>query len=111
EPNRLNETYRQLATNLRAAPGVKVVSQAQRQPLTGLNLTTPITLAGQSPPTGRPWQANYNFVSADYFQTLGLRITRGRGFTAQEEQAGAPVVVISESTAPRFWAHGNPLWQ
>src|SRR5262245_64623602 len=39
-------------------------------------------------------QANYNFVSANYFQTFGLRITRGRGFSAQEEQANAPVVVM-----------------
>src|SRR5262249_5467128 len=43
--------------------------------------------------------------------TLGLRITRGRGFSAQEEQANAPVVVISESTARRFWPQENPIGQ
>src|SRR5262249_58604325 len=36
-------------------------------------------------------------------------ITRGRGFTEQEEQANAPVAVISESTARRFWPNENPL--
>jgi predicted permease len=109
EPNRLNEFYRQLAARLRTLPGVKSVSQAQRQPLTGPLRTTPITIDGQSQLASRRLQASYNFVSADYFQTLGLRITRGRGFTEQEAQAKAPVVVISESTARRFWPQENPI--
>jgi len=71
--------------------------------------TTPITIAGHEAPGQRPWQANYNFVSADFFQTLGLRITHGRNFTAQEEQANAPVLLISESTARRFWPNEDPL--
>jgi predicted permease len=109
EPNRVNEFYRQLATRLQTLPGVKSVSQAQRQPWEGGMNTAPITIAGQSSPNGRPVPANFNQVSANYFQTFGLRITRGRGFTAQEEQSRAPVVVISESTARRFWPNENPL--
>jgi len=108
EPSRINELYSHLATYLRALPGVKSVSQAYRQPFSGPNITTPITIPEQVP-TGHLPQANYNFVSADYFQTLGLRFTRGRGFTDQEVQANAPVVVISESTARRFWPLENPL--
>jgi predicted permease len=109
EPSRMNELYGGLAAYLRALPGVKSVSQAYRQPFSGPNITTPITIPEQVPPTGHLLQANYNFVSADYFQTLGLRFTRGRGFTEQEVQTNAPVVVISESTARRFWPLENPL--
>src|SRR5262249_53030467 len=108
EPDQLNELYRQLATRLRALPGVKSVGQMRRPPFTGTQ-TTPITIAGQEQPGSHPPRANYNFVSADYFRTLGLRITRGRVFTEQEAQANAPVVVISESTARRFWPNENPL--
>jgi predicted permease len=109
EPGRVNEFYRRLAMRLRALPGVKSVSQAKRQPLTGGANTAPITIAGQAPSGGKPLRANFNYVTADYFQTLGLRIMRGRGFTAQEEQANAPVALISESTARRFWPNENPL--
>jgi macrolide transport system ATP-binding/permease protein len=109
EPGRVNEFRRQLVTRLRALPGVKSVSQAMRQPLAGVVRTTPITLAGRTPAVDRPVQAGFNFVSADYFQTLGLRITRGRGFTAQEEQANAQVVLISESTARRFWPNEDAI--
>jgi hypothetical protein len=54
-------------------------------------------------------EVGFNLVSADYFHTLGLRITRGRNFTTQEEQANARVLLISESTARRFWPNENPL--
>ncbi|MGH9938614.1 MAG: ABC transporter permease, partial [Blastocatellia bacterium] len=109
EPYRVNEFYRQLAARLRALPGVKNVSQAQSQPLDGAMNTTPITIAGHEAPSNRPLQAHYNFVSSDFFQTLGLRITRGRNFTPREEQANAPALLISESTARRFWPNENPL--
>jgi len=110
EPSRANELYNRLAERLRALPGVKSVGRAQRPPFTGRQ-TTPITIAGQQQLANHSLQANYNFVSANYFQTFGLRITRGRGFSAQEEQANAPVVVISESTARRFWPQENPIGQ
>jgi predicted permease len=110
EPGRANELYNRLAERLRALPGVKSVGRAQRPPFRGRQ-TTPITIAGLQQPANHSLQANYNFVSANYFQTLGLRITRGRGFSEQEEQANAPVVVISESTARRFWPQENPIGQ
>ena len=110
EPRRANELYNRMAERLRALPGVKSVGRTQRLPFAGRQ-TTPITIAGQQQPANHSLQANYNFVSANYFQTIGLRITRGRGFSAQEEQANAPVVVISESTARRFWPQENPIGQ
>lgn len=109
EPDRVVEFCHQLATRLRVTPGVRSVSQAMRQPLSGPMRTTAVTLDGQTVSDSHPLQAGYNFVSADYFQTLGIRITRGRGFTAQEEQANAKVVVISESTAQRFWPNEIPI--
>ncbi|MGB9180714.1 MAG: ABC transporter permease [Pyrinomonadaceae bacterium] len=97
------DVRRLLGEKLRALPGVTNVSQSYKQPLTGGGGQTPITLAGHDAPTDHPLTANYNFVSADYFATLGLTITRGRAFTQQEADSGLPVVVISESTARRFW--------
>ena len=103
DPVREGELRRQLAARLRTLPGVKAVSQADQQPLTGAPRTTPITIAGSEQPAARPLQANCNFVSAEYFQTLGLRITRGRSFSEEEARVKAPVVLISESTVRRFW--------
>jgi hypothetical protein len=48
-------------------------------------------------------------VTPGYFATLGIPITRGRDFTAEEAKAEAPVMIISESFARRFWPKGDPL--
>src|SRR5262245_1545252 len=97
------ELRRQLAAHLRGLPGVKAVSLATRQPLSGRPNRTRITLPGQAQQDDQPMQANYNLVSPEYFDTLGIRLTRGRFFTEQEMRANVPVVVVSESTARRFW--------
>lgn len=48
-------------------------------------------------------------ASADYFQTLGLPLLRGRSFTTEEIMSNAPVAVISETLARRFWENENPI--
>jgi hypothetical protein len=48
-------------------------------------------------------------VSAGYFSTFGIAITQGRGFTAAEASAEAPVAVISETLARRLWSAGGAL--
>src|SRR5262249_60104740 len=94
---------RQLADRLRALPGVQAVSQALRQPLSGSAATAPITLNDQARQSDQPLCAKYNFVSPTHLATLGVPILRGRNFTEQEAKSGAPVVVISESTARKLW--------
>jgi macrolide transport system ATP-binding/permease protein len=99
---------RQLAETVRGLPGVRSVSLAYRAPLNS-RLTTPITIPGRQLPDGRPLSANYNFVSPEYFDTVSLRLLRGRVFTAREVAANAPFVVISEATARRFWPNEDPI--
>lgn len=44
-----------------------------------------------------------NVVSDAYFSTLGIRLLRGREFTAQDDSASPPVVVVNEAFAKRVW--------
>ena len=47
-----------------------------------------------------PQRALAGVVSANYFDTVGIRVARGRTFTEEEERLGAqPVVVFSDE----FW--------
>ncbi len=54
-------------------------------------------------------QAPASFASDGYFETLGIRLLRGRGFTRPESDGGAPVAVISDSTARRLWPDQEAL--
>jgi putative ABC transport system permease protein len=51
----------------------------------------------------------FNLVSPEYFQTVGIPLVRGRPFSRQEDEQNAPVVVISERAAQRFWPAEEPL--
>jgi macrolide transport system ATP-binding/permease protein len=44
-----------------------------------------------------------------YFETMGIRLLRGRDFSPQEAARRAPVAVISEATARVFWPGEDPL--
>ncbi|HMG76368.1 MAG TPA: ABC transporter permease [Pyrinomonadaceae bacterium] len=104
---RESELRHELADRLRATTGVVTVSEAYRQPLSGEMGNTPLLLPGDN--ADHPRESRFNFVSAEYFQTLSIPIVRGRAFTAQEEKAQAPFVVISEATAQRYWPGADPL--
>lgn len=48
-------------------------------------------------------------ISANYLETIGTPLQQGRGFTAEEVKAKAPVVIVSESTARHIWPGQNPI--
>jgi predicted permease len=101
------ELRHELADRLRASPGVVAVSQAYRQPLSGEMGNTSVSLPEET--SNHPREARFNFVSAEYFQTLSIPLVRGRAFTAEEVKAQSPFVVISEATAQRYWPGVEPL--
>jgi predicted permease len=51
----------------------------------------------------------FNRTSASYFDTVGLRVLRGRTFTDEEVASDARVAVISETVAQRYWQGRDPL--
>jgi hypothetical protein len=42
---------------------------------------------------------------------MGVRLLRGRGFSAADTSAGAPVMIINEALARRLWPDGDALGQ
>ncbi len=52
----------------------------------------------------------YKYVSAGYFDVLGISIVRGRAFTAAERDEH-PVAVVSESVARMLWPNGAGVGQ
>jgi predicted permease len=50
----------------------------------------------------------YQTATSGYFETMGIPIVRGRGF-ATTDRAGAPVAVVNETFARRFWNGLDPV--
>ena len=97
-------TSRRLRERLAALPQLTGVAIGG-WPLIGDSFFSPMT-AG---PLNRA--ALVTYVSDGYFETMGIPILRGRGFTRQEADNAAPVAVVSESTAQHYWPGRDPLHQ
>ena len=106
EENRLKQ---ELSDRLRALPGVTSVSEAFNKPLSGSMGNRMVMIDGDD--SARLSEARFNFVSAEYFQTLSIQIKRGRPFTSEEVRSLAPVVVVSETAANQFWPGQDPIGQ
>ncbi len=48
-------------------------------------------------------------VTPDYFRTLGIAVTRGRGFTLADRTGSPLVAVVSESFAAKAWPDTDPI--
>ena len=85
-------------------------------PLDGMYPSIPMRAHPEGKALGndRVEQVAYDFVSGNYFATLGVPLLRGRSFTESEERAGAQVAIVSAATAQRLWpgedAVGQLLW-
>jgi putative ABC transport system permease protein len=53
--------------------------------------------------------ANFRIVSPDYFQTMGVRVLQGRGFSAQDDPSAPRSVIINEAMAQQYWPAGDAL--
>ncbi len=54
-------------------------------------------------------KAYYRSVSEGFFSTMGIPLLRGRGFTRFDRVDSAPVVLISQTTARRYWPNDDPI--
>jgi putative ABC transport system permease protein len=111
-PQRATSFQQQLMERLTALPGVDGVAQAATTPLSDSHFGTGVSIPGRE--GGQ--QVEYNIVSSNYFSLLGIPVVRGRGFAKSDSQmvndpqlGTASVVIVTESTARRFWPGQDPI--
>ena len=98
--------FRQLLRRLQSVPGVQ--SAGLEQP----GSTVFVRPQGRAPaPPGQEPTVRFNVVSPGDFSAMGVGLVAGRGFTQSDASGAAPVALISEVAAHRFWPHGNPIGQ
>lgn len=89
-----------LQERLSRTPGVRNASISSDVPFTGSSATMLLPAgAGTSDPGIRYYR---HYVTPAFFDTLGIPIVRGRGFTAQDRRGGPLVAIINESAARRI---------
>ena len=103
--------YTTVLDRARAIPGVKSASASLLIPLTDRSWEQRIQPYGAAEPIESGPSVLFNIVSEDFFNTLGVPILKGRAFTEGDRNDAAPVAVIDETMAERFWPGQDPIGQ
>jgi predicted permease len=99
---------RELRARLSNLPGAATITSAWAPDGNGLR-TAAVSLNGEKPsPQNTKIVLYYTYVQSNYFQTLGIPLVIGRGFSRQGDQP-EPAVILSESTAQLLWPGQNPI--
>jgi predicted permease len=112
DETRTREIFRRLLQHVRALPGVEAASFASTVPFGNFHEGQLVERPGM-PRDENDHGPTYRIIGADYFKALGLRMIRGREFTAaEEENAGGPrVSIIDDVLAARLFPNEDPVGQ
>ncbi|MGA8599477.1 MAG: ABC transporter permease [Bryobacteraceae bacterium] len=101
---------REILAAVRSVPGVRDAANTTALPLQGWGYGMPFQIQGQPvlDPANRPG-AFFKMVSPSYFQTLGIRLRRGRGLAETDSSGAPPVTVINETMVKKYFKNEDPI--
>ena len=100
-PEQRAATYDEMVRRLRALPGVTSVARAFTTPIGDDNWFEPVSPGREG--TSSQATGTFNFVSPEYFRTLRTPILAGRDFDDRDTKTSAPVAIVNESAARKFF--------
>ena len=110
DPDAAIRFFEQLGQRVSVIPGIDAVSGAAGVPLSGLSFFSSVRLLDRAAPEdGTGWSAGIRPALPGYFETLGIEVVRGRGFTEADGTSDPGVIVVSQRTADFFWPGEDPI--
>jgi predicted permease len=104
--------FDQLTRELAAIPGVSSAAAVSGLPPQRSIDANDTQIEGYTPGSDELKQPNldyFQYATSSYFTTMKIPIVAGRGFGPQDGPTSPPVALINETTARRYYAHGNPI--
>jgi putative ABC transport system permease protein len=104
KPDVLANFYARLDRDLNALPGAKSAALVNDLPMSGGDSLTAVLLDGK--PAPKPGEMNIvsnRMVTPHYFDTLGIRMKKGRSLLDSDTRDKALVAVIDEAMADTYW--------
>ena len=110
-PEQVTGFYQRLLDRASHLPGVESAAAMSGLPL-NRQVDANDTSFESVPVTtdGPPHNVDYwQYVSRDYFRTLGIPLIEGRLFNSTDSKGSAGVVLVNQSMAKLFWPHKSPV--
>ena len=99
-----NALLDRLLLRLSSLPGIRTVGAVTQLPLSGAVLGS--RFANER---GEESDADFRRATPGYLPALGIRLLRGRGFTAEDRVDAPPVAVVDQTLAARLWPGQDPV--
>jgi predicted permease len=107
---RTRTLFEAVDAELEALPGVSSAASAMFVPFGSGNSTSYVAADRDVLPSSRTGVlAENNFITADYFESVGTRFERGRTFTAADTKQSALAAVVNRTMAARLWPNQDPI--
>ena len=106
-----SQLYHSVLESLRSIPGVRGASVSSGIPFgAGTYSRHPMLATEQSTlPPNTLVPIDWRIVSPGYFKMMGIPLLHGRDFTDADGPTAAPVMIVSQATAKKFWGDADPL--
>ena len=98
--------FRQVLDRVEALPGVVSATVTSSLPPYG-GIRSEIEVAGKSHP--ERWETIYQLVSEGYFETLRLRLRRGRLLSPEDLAGSRKVAVVNQTLVDRYFGGDDPI--
>jgi predicted permease len=107
-PEQRNDFARRLRERLQGINAIETVTTTSNFPLSG-GWSLELTIDGRTDPNSRRPMVSMLGVDAKYFDTVGIRILRGRGFNASDETLGRGGVIVNQWFAETHFKGEDPI--
>jgi macrolide transport system ATP-binding/permease protein len=108
-PERSQQVYETLLERVRGLSIVQAAAVARVVPLSFGTGRRGMRPEGYQARVGEDLEEPFNMVSPGYFETMGIRLVRGRDFTGADRAGAEPVIIVNEAFARRYWPGQDPL--
>lgn len=101
--------FEEMEQELRAIPGVISASRSVMTPVSDYVWNNILIVDSPNAPKGDAALAYFNFVSPKYLETMRTPVLAGRNFNRGDSRTAAPVAIVNETLAQKFFPKGDAL--
>jgi predicted permease len=100
--------FQNVIDRVKTLPGIEAAGVASHTPFV-FTEDWPITVESVANAGAQTQSIDTRTVSADYFTTMQIPLVGGQFFSSEDGPQAAPVVIVNQAMANRYWSNQDPL--
>ena len=108
-PDQQDRFMQELFPRLKALPGVVNAAGAMPLPLSDSQFAVSFNLLDHPVPEANEPSAGFYVVVPGFFETMQIPLVRGRTFDERDQRNSAPVMIVTQEFAKKFFSNEDPI--